>query len=263
MSKVLGVIGHLYSGSTLMELVLNTHPNIMSIGEGYHFIEKFHQKNFICEICGEKKCSVLGSYPVPLDLIHKSPFSDKNIHVVIDSSKTLYVWEDIYIPGQTADKYIFISMIKEPERAMYSYLNKIRSGISKDLSEGNVPMNIYHHYKANYSYLDKISKKFNIKMISYEKFCLNPEDTLQDISNFINNNFNLNIDYKKFNIEDWSLQNNPTHRVAGNWKTVNSPKKISLDDSYLNEINDWDENTVKYLNLMKLEYNKILDKYFV
>jgi len=261
MSNVLGILGHLYSGSTLMELVLNSNPDIMSIGESYHFIEKYYNKNFFCGICSPKECSIFGKYPVSLDLIHRAPFNKEKISLVVDSTKTFEVWRDLYIPNSTADNYIFISMIKEPNRAMYSFLKKINNGYSKDLSKGNVPKNIYNHYKKNYSYLDDFSKKFKICVVSYEEFCVNPINVLKKISNFLNNNGVPKIDYTKFNTEDWSYFSNPTHRFAGNWNTVNSPRSISLDDSFLEQKKLWDKNINNYVNLMKIEHNKILKKY--
>lgn len=214
------------SGSTLLGMILNQHPNCFNIGESFYWA-KLNPENVICT-CGLKGCSVLNS-------VYKKIKNNSDILSITDTVATLdsilqdsnplsreqiaKIYSDnitrscnglndlagtfrkvtnrniiidtssnvIMALGLTRFKnWKIIILTRDPRGIIYS-LKKAAIRHRK-----NIPKDLWHGYIVDF--LERTSyfcKSDNVLLVRYEDLCADPKVTINRICHFLKINFDV------------------------------------------------------------------------
>lgn len=130
MTKLVGILGSNYCGSTVMDMVMNTHPDMVGVGELNLVTEgSFNPKNAVskigCEICyySDNTCPILPKegFPYQMATVHREIAERAGVGWVVDSSKAARIYRK-YEKAKSADGYWYLVLIKTPEAAAASYV---------------------------------------------------------------------------------------------------------------------------------------------
>ena len=230
MKKIIYILGLSYSGSTILDLLLGLHPRIFGFGElNLVYKEQIDFKKRYCS-CGKKisKCSFWKGFKIDYQKEGHEDFYNKFVKyfynkkdstdIILDSSKKLSNLKKVkkYFP-KTEIKVIFlIRDVRGFSLSMYRHRGKTKLMIP--------------FYQAGWLYKNKKYKKFLQKnsfdylLVSYESLCLNKNNTLKKICNF------LNIDFSEKLLK--TPQKSSSHIISGNSvRNDNKRKKAIKYDS--------------------------------
>mgnify|MGYP006266744323 CR=1 FL=1 len=256
--EIIYILSSGHSGSTLLNLVLGTHKNAISLGElkylksfVFNHKEKTRTIRLKCD-CGKyhnacffwspvlKKINFQKLYPIQEGTLKRLEFikqagsiknyeqlykeiSNNGENVIIDSSKDLTYLHFLLKSNKFDIKVLQITrdgrgVINSHEKIGYSTTSTYFSWLI-----GNLVSKIYLKIKLN---------KKNVYSLSYDLFTYNPKKYIQEI----NKKFNLNISKDNF-IQD--INKLEFHNFGGNlmrWKKIDS---IKYDQSWKKRMPKW------------------------
>jgi hypothetical protein len=132
MTKVLGVLGSAYCGSTFLNANLNTHPEIFGAGET-HWVtnravgrntKRLKEKSKGCARC-ETSCPVFDPNEFPLETsgLYQSLTRKTGASWICDTSKQPAYFHEV-IKRNPEVSFRFVVLIKEPSEAASSFLKR-------------------------------------------------------------------------------------------------------------------------------------------
>ncbi len=260
----IGGCGH--AGSTLLDLIIGSHPKVVSVGEIQHYNPS--SGNSLCS-CGEKVSDCTFWKKVKDTFFSKKSILGHSIEkhylksIPYLSWRNFMRWTNIYYPyfkGKEREEYaldyylLFISILevagknivldssKVPTRSLYLYESGYFSmKIIYLMRNGKAFINSFRkkgepNFKAatywtlrNYRMRKIIRNKFkknNVLEVHYESIVSKPEMEITRICNF------LGITYRD---EMLKFRNMPHHIVGGN------PMRNNMDDTIKND-QSWEKN---------------------
>ena len=208
--KILFVLGTAHCGSTLLSLILDSHPQCFNVGELSNFPSFYRSKKRICSVC-ESECVFwdrqfsqtelqnlcLGlanariSPLIPLkverffrELVNDDIFrpysaiaSKTPANVIVDSTKTIY-----WISGMLQRKEIkkefdiyLLHLVRDGRAVLNSYLKRKQTINVQDLS---------HLWLKRVTENERFFEKFSVgekMLLRYEEFATKPEEKTQKI----------------------------------------------------------------------------------
>lgn len=234
MTKVLGILGANYCGSTILDMVLNSHPDVVGVGEINFIVDKwFKPQNGVarvgCEACHFKKTKC------PLMPIEDFPFRAKDVHRilgqragtewVVDSSKDTRVFEH-YEAKQSAEEYKYVVLVKKPEAAAASYEKHYRPA-NPPWAPG-APASpsgdaISHTWCAHYERILDFIQTRSYRVFRFEDFAQNPMSVLEEIASFMG----LPMLFDPIHYGDA-----PDHRIAGNYAVKRDKRPVGYSEGW-------------------------------
>ncbi len=237
-------VGH--SGSTLLDVLLNQHSAIQSVGE-IMFYDEWLKNDLLCS-CGKplkictfwtkivpSKFSLLGdihgiNYAENSFLLFKEISAVSQNDILVDSSKSVHRLGILLSDSHFEVK--IIHLVRNGLAVMNS-LNKShdRPGSGNKLKTKATPIlrGILRWVQRNRS-IDKIARRRSndYLRIRYEDLCTQPEVELRNICKFIE------VDFEKTMLKPKLVDN---HNIGGSrWRFSNDPIEIKLDDKWMSEL---------------------------
>lgn len=234
-TEIVYIVGLGRSGTTLLDLLLGSHPNFVGLGEVFHFTMPNSRRisetgKIICS-CGQtmEQCifwgptaaalskandkSTLEKYSIVFDHFSQT-FGNKIIP--IDSSKNLETLNVLRTKYHEKLKLIF--MIRD----VRGWTTSIRS-LNNDAKSWFLPLKkssfwlFYHWYLDNLAII-RLLRDENLPFfqLSYEELSLYPSQALKKLCDF------LEVDY---NITNCKLSDTKSHNVLGNRMRVDKRGK--------------------------------------
>ena len=125
MTRVLGLVGVSFCGSTILEMLLQTHPRIVGVGELWRACGERYQGG-LCWQCGSD-CALLDPSVLPLSYsnLHHQLYARADVDWLVDGSK----WPGHFIRAQREQSDVelrVVLLIKRPEWAVASFLRRER-----------------------------------------------------------------------------------------------------------------------------------------
>lgn len=230
MTKLVGILGANYCGSTVMDMVMNTHPDMVGVGELNLVTEgSFNPKNAVskigCEIChySGNTCPILPKegFPYQMATVHREIAERAGVDWVVDSSKAARIYRK-YEKAKSADGYWYFVLIKTPEAAAASYVKHYTPphpewapDFKGSPTGDEIAKTWCNHYKQ---ILDFVKGRQHI-VIKYEEFAEDPKSTLTRVSEF------LGVQ-DAFDISGYGDVKYGHHRIAGNYAAKTSRKPV-------------------------------------
>jgi hypothetical protein len=225
-TEIVYIVGLGRSGTTLLDLLLGSHPNLVGLGEIFHFTmpnsKRLSQSSKILCSCGQsmEKCLFWGPITVALREANGKSASEKygiifdhfshtfgNNVIPIDSSKNLEALEVLLTKSGKKIKPIF--MIRD----VRGWSTSIRR-LSGDTKSWLLPLKKLSLWQFFHWYLDnramiRFLRNENLPFfkLSYEELSLYPLRTLKKLCEF------MEVDY---NLTNWELSESNSHNVLGN-----------------------------------------------
>ncbi len=213
--RVVGVLGHSLCGSTILNLILDCHPDIFGGGELYYLMEKKEAElpfELVCTNC-LSNCRIWTQ-----DFINLSP--ERNLYsyicnqsgkrVIVDSSKKLD-WFREREKDEAGVSFLYVVVVKHPVRHVASYVCRAMEveGWEAYLKPENTIDLLYEKYNAILDYLEKKRRHFVI--LQYENLVRNPQEALSRILS------RVSLDYIPEMEKYWRKEH---HQLAGNMGAV-------------------------------------------
>ncbi len=255
---VVMIVGDGHSGSTLLDLIMDSHSKIVGVGELSHYCKYINTEKGICSCgvmiadctfwknvfsstdCSNCKISYRGGldfllnnkkyidaggsrvdiekYVNSTEKIYKNILKFSGKKVVVDSSKSPDRAESIIRHNKTLD-IVLIHLVRDGRGVVYSNIKLGRPSLFFIKKWGIINFKIEIIKKRN-------KNKKNI-FISYEDFVKNPERVLK----YILNQVDLSFEDKMLNFRD-----NIHHQSSGNFNlritTKNKNSEIKLDKKW-------------------------------
>jgi hypothetical protein len=187
LEKVCFICGAPHSGSTLLGLILGSHPLCFYAGEA-NKVKFLHSKNAHedskCKICGVS-CPIWGDFYInDVKDLYKHLSVKTNKPIIIDSTKKIR-WLDMQInniKNEGIDSYL-IYLIRDGRAVINSRLRKYKNSDPEKVMEDWV-----NHIKKT----NKIFESFTGKTIKiqYKNLALYPQKTTQKLTQFLEIEFN-------------------------------------------------------------------------
>lgn len=224
-SKLIFISSLAHSGSTVLDLLLGSHPDIISLGEIYSAIEEFNKPQRICT-CGREvpNCRVWG--PVRRELDKKSHYTFAEAYkilfkvvedvygkdkIIVDSSKWITPLK--LVSEEFNDKLYTLFLLKDIRSFVYSMgLNERRKIQRKKewdkIYKASFPYNTVLWFWHNLQLKQYITNhSFRYLQLGYEELCFHPKEILKKVCNF------LGIEF----VEDMlKPENSESHIIRGN-----------------------------------------------
>jgi len=235
-SKVVFVTGAGHSGTTLLGMMLGTHPDALFAGE----VQEFGLKgNRICLTCGEA-CTVWGSVDankiVYDELAHASGKS-----VVIDTSKMIPEWIEPAVASLTGRGASMIFITRDPRAIVASELR-----YQPELS----PTEITVRWRGQMRRCEMLAFNFpgSVVRVQYEELATKPKETLRGICAGIGLSFDERMlcpwdtpgHQLDGNLGVWALATGNTLKLSPKQSLyyINHEKKIKLDERWKRELDE-------------------------
>lgn len=204
--QLVTIVSMSHSGSTLLSLVMGTHPRCFCLGEFRHIDKWIKERDNLCRICPSecdfwKKFRVLVSRGMN---IFEAAFESSGADILIDSSKKRRSFEKgkASLNGKADCRVLHI--IRNPYGSLMFQKVKYRQRITKE----RVKRWVRRRKKLD-NYCDSLGD--NCFTIKYEDFCLNPDEVAGRICAF------LGIDYFPGMTSFWEKHH---HLCSGNGKPI-------------------------------------------
>jgi len=230
------IIGCQRSGATLLELILNSHPNIQIIGDPNIFGRRYQIKEDI-KLFGHKTLDLTHRYYFFKERYPRAKFLFlvRNVKSLISSILNFYSWE--FISRKIEESFWYISSSKFRR----NLLEEFRGTKGDKLLE----LAFYIH-NMFYIYEEYKREKLDILFIKYEHLIKNSQKEITRILNFLNLSWHSN-----------TLKHHFFHKGVFN-NGIDSQRSLDSSSLYLwkdkftqNEINRIDN----YLIYLKRLYN--------
>lgn len=245
MITVVGILGELYCGSTALGMALNSHPDVSFIGESSQGVKPWYDLHFrrygkpVCYACrGDDPCPVWAPDDIPVETskVHRTLAERLGVSFVADSSKQPQVFE-AYEAANSADRYVYVVLIKTPERQLASYRRHQTPN----------PDAWPRRYGALYDRILRFVSTRRHRIYSYLRFAQEPRAVLDELAELIG------VDASGFDPVDYKSRT--IHQISGNWRAIRDKAPISLDTT-------WGEYAVETsaedLDRMESTYRRVL-----
>ncbi len=243
MIKVLGILGTSYCGSTICGLMLNTHPEIATIGEVRHAFDGVlqdtnkrlseperrgaHGTNQVGCYLDKEKCNIfrVNEFPYKPEGFYDKIAERLNTKILVDSSKTLTHFRKF--DEKTID-LMYLVMIKDP----LGFLNSvIKYKQNSDINwVGNIYVKIYEQ-------ILRVIPDYKHIILPYERFIKRRKKNFIEIAKLlgVENKFDIN-----------NFQKYECHHIMGNINAFKSTKikfsseknRVKIDPQVLKKM--WD-----------------------
>ena len=251
--KVIFIASLSHSGSTLLDLMLNAHPDVVSVGEvkqlrRYGRSTRARGRRAGCT-CGAQS---LGASPVwssvsaisesrtgrSLNELNVEDYADvtsfdrdnvllfnaisetTNKRYIVDSSKHVLRLE-LLIRNQELDVFP-IFLIREPEGQIWSCLRKNRKYAKLGKSAAGL-LGLTKRYVGTNRRIHKLVRHLPHAVVRYEELALNPEKALRALMERLGLSFNPSQ-------LQWAIQER--HNVGGNNMRFGKSSELTLDDHW-------------------------------
>lgn len=239
MNKLIYIMSLSHSGSTLLNLLLGGHDNIISLGEIFSSFRKAKEQQKICT-CGRSvnQCTIWS------DVIHhirsninwqeKDSYelllnNVKNVYgpsiTIVDSSKSLkdFITLSSYDFGEIYVIYL-IKDLRSFSFSQNSRTQKISKNSWKKYFENNSLYTIYWWYTENKKIIHHLNNNnINFIQIGYEELCFKPHKILKKICDFVGVEFTKNI---------LTPENKQSHLIRGNRMRLDKESLSSITYDY-------------------------------
>ncbi|NPA68765.1 MAG: sulfotransferase [Chlorobi bacterium] len=221
MKKIIYIAGLGHSGSTILDMALGCHPEIVGLGEIYAVFNKKNQK----ALFEESTCSC-GKKGVDCDFwknLRKISSSDKTVEekyrLLIDVFNEKYGNEMILLDS-SKNSYPYLQFLNKEYDLRVIYLTRdYRSWVYSRFTRTRKPMLffIFRWYFENKKLLYML-KKYGVKInyIGYEELAMYPELILKKICKFIDVDFSKDLLFP---------DNTKSHIINGNISRVDKDKR--------------------------------------
>ncbi|MDY7008786.1 MAG: sulfotransferase [Cyanobacteriota bacterium] len=257
-NKILFVLGTPACGSTLLSLMLDSHPQCFTVGELSNLPRLYQNKKRICSIC-EDRCNfwdrqfsqkelqklsrglanvrISPAIPLKVDKFFREIVNDEIFrpysviaaktpaNILVDSTKTIY-WISEMLQRKEIQKEFdiyLLHLVRDGRAVLNSYIRKRRNKNIEYLS--NFWLN---RVTNNEIFFEKFSLGHKM-LLRYEELATMPQEKLQEICNF------LGIEYSMEMIPYWKYEH---HIISGNSKTnslANKYRNRKEDSQNLND----------------------------
>ena len=239
-NKLVYVASTAHSGSTLLDLTLGTHDNLIGLGEIQSTLNRFKEKQHLCT-CGEtaENCPIWGD--VFYHLNHDANFTVRDAYSVLLNkvSETYSVNHVAVDSSKYLNHLIELNNLKDIDLRILYLLKDVRSFVqsttklSKNSSwKGRNPIyRTRQWYSSNRSMLDYLSQDSSKYLqFSYEEFCFDSPAILAEISNF--------LDIPDFQKNFSNSSDSKSHILRGNAMRFNEKRraKIQYDFRWFNSL---------------------------
>ena len=235
------ILSHSHSGSTLLDLMIGSHPQCSSLGEFVHFSEKVTSDKPMCVVCNSD-CEVWQKFIH----IHKkrSPFDAAfdafGSSYLVDSSKRIS-WAQKY--GTKNDFYIHI--------VRYGLATLLKT---KRKSGKIIPKNVNGWIKSNRNISKFVSHSKHGIRVRYEDLVTSTVEELSRICKFIG------IEYYDKMREFWKVKH---HVIGGNSKPISAVRifhnLVDFDDLH-HDVQDFLRRSEKPIQLDERYKERFSDK---
>jgi len=222
--KVLGILGVSSCGSTILNMILDSHPNIVGAGELMYLLDPKNQKACVCTECGEQ-CrfwSDDNKSKLTENSLYKNVADIFGKHIIVDSSKSVQWFRDREASENEVD-YCYVVLVKHPIRQIAS---RYLTALTHDRWDGSYH-NAAEKIATTYRGIDTfVSAGRRSLVVQYEDVVLHFDQTLAKILTFIGQEFTPDVAFHKYD----------HHQLAGNAGVVYDVQKKRLPDQKLHEI---------------------------
>lgn len=272
--KILNIVCPGHSGSTLLTMCLNAHPNIIFFGEFSTIRKRLLKKkdrkdNFLCSFCLSDKCPVFNKKHIKImEEIYN--YNQTRLSKLINF-RAFYKYLNIFskfhpkkIIGDNSksanwylNNYFLTNFFHDP---YYIILKRNKFGIANSLLSKGISLQdtkkIMNKDNNDIKRLMMILPKKKIIRVDYENLVQNPKFTLTEILNKLN----LEFSDKVLNYRDYKH-----HFIGGNLGTMVQANKIFSTKNEkikkaLNKKNPFEEDIEWKINLAKSQYNFIANE---
>lgn len=227
---VCGIIGHNFSGSTLLSWVVGSHPKIVPLGESHHLVEGLQY-----EIAKKKYGRPVGCYhhgaTCPVYPHKELPYSPAEMHriaasrqgappILIDESKLVNSFR-VYERNKSADYYKYIILFKPPEGYIHSFQKRKGPGLDYTVAQ----LTAWYCAMAREAY--SFTKDKPRLWLPYEAFSADPSGTLEKIARL------LEVDPALFDLEHY--QEAEFHPTGGNTKVIVNKAPVELRQPWIED----------------------------
>jgi len=222
--KLIYILSLEHSGSTILDLFLSSHQNILSLGESVFVLEKkqtsTEQTKDYCS-CGKLmgECDFWGGFNGHsyFDLLNYIKKKYGENMVISDSSKKLYFLKEI-LKNNLDLKIIFL--VKDARNYSFS----MKRVFFKEKRKGNLYLrHLLNWYKKNRE-MESFLKQSNLNylFVSYEKLCLEQAQTTKSI-----------LQFASLPNQALNLKGTGNHHLAfGNRAKLNNTGELVYDDRW-------------------------------
>lgn len=257
MARLIGIIGTSFCGSTLLDMVLNTHPEMIGVGEFYKVTDLYWDPSrSVSKVgcsCGNCPLVPISEFPIAGTHAHETVSLRAGVPWVVDSSKLPGYFkklDDVWSP----DRAFYILLLKEPPQAIASMVKHLHG----DAPDWNP------HMKAS-PVGDQISE---VWCRSYQRayaFVQGHDHMILPYSDFVRYSAKvMSRIAEALDVSDtWDLlhwgdaSKHGIHKFAGNWSTRTEPKPIRPSIEWQKYRGDLSPEAVRQ---MWLVYNELVQK---
>lgn len=193
------ILGLGHSGSTFLQLVLSTHPDVVGMGEIDKLLKELEagvaEKDIPLCSCGETitNCSVWGELKPHLKGLNKQEALKKILThfeaqfphtTMVDASKSLHFLRDCYQPNKHPDHKIKVILVI---RDIRSWLNSVKkTNLRKGRKNYGAVYEGYRWLNANLRNLKYLkNSNFEYKVVVYEDLVFRYESVQADLFKFL------------------------------------------------------------------------------
>lgn len=205
---VLAIIGPPFSGSTIIQYILNSNAKVYARGELYHTDESYYftpgNVQVACSSCHPAPCPVFKGLPWKPEEVYDRCFSGvPDGGIIIDSSKSVEWYNKLYDAG-VFDQFdmVFLWLIRDPWSWIKSYMREMNT------DEVTSAIAFVGSIAATTHFIDKT----NPDLITLDHSAItsfNKQNIFDDILKYCGINSTGSLDFDTY----WNI---PIHQVAGN-----------------------------------------------
>ncbi|QQE11253.1 sulfotransferase [Planctomycetota bacterium] len=239
-----------HSGSTLLDYLISSHPQIISAGE-VKVISPDWKRRCSCNAPSIWKCPFWLQIDDYLQQNHNRSMSDlkinsddsqrfasdnyaffdavralTNAEMIVDSSKSVARLRKLHA-APNIDLHM-LKLRRHPCGVVYSNVKKQRSWYSEAIK--------YKRHELSSSRFHRGKKHLKVK---YENLALNPQDELQRVMSF------LGMSYDPSQLD--GINDTDRHNIGGNHMRFTPNKKIKLDQQWQANLNFFQKSVIKCL----------------
>jgi len=228
---VCGIIGHNFSGSTLLSWVIGSHPKIVPLGESHHLVEELQY-----EAAKKKYGNPVGCYHhgrmCPVYPHSELPYKAADMHriaakrqgtppILVDESKLVHSFQ-IYEKAKSADEYRYIILFKPPVGYIHSFLKRRDEGFNN-----HTVAILSSWYCQAYRQAQTFTRGKPRLFLPYERFCSDVPGTLEKVGKL------LGVSPGGFDAANY--HKTEMHPTGGNTKVIVNKAPIELRQPWLED----------------------------
>ncbi|MBJ62745.1 MAG: hypothetical protein CMB57_05760 [Euryarchaeota archaeon] len=246
-SKVLGIIGLDYSGSTLLTNILSGLPDTVNTGESHWIIDR----NLGCKECGNQPCPIytqemmneLRELSIPTTEWWNVIASHSNSKLIISSDKRPRHYDRLGHPNHV------ILLIKDPRANITSWCSRKFNDAKREdefFTNEQVERGLVWWYKLHKEAIDWLEEnEIPTTVLFLEDFVSNQRERLSSIAEIFS--MSLNDEQKTNALQFWERQ---LHYIGGNHSVKRLDKNryfyksIKIDERWKNRLSDESQHEI-------------------